>query len=513
MQHLLILVLIPSFLFAQVKSPEQISTTIYNNIICAIGNNNPRAPEFVFQENSNGKVAYIKNKKIYLEKKVFESLAVLGEYQDDGIAHILAHELAHHYKGHAWMKRAGYSYSSSNIGHVLKDRGASIEQRLLDETQADRFAGFYSHMAGYNSISIADTVLDLIYSSYGLDSLIDGYPSLSERKSIIDERKDKLLEFTNVFDAANLALLAHNYKNASACYNYILDNQFTSCEIYNNLGLGQLLQAMDLSKAQVEYNYYYPLTITDRSRASTEITRGDVFFDIDFVVDLIHSSIENFELSSNLDDDYLPARLNKVIAELYLFQIGEGESLNLEMEIRDVTKYPSMNIYQNNLLGVYYHIQGKNFAAKKYFKKGEEFNDTYATNNLSLIKSHNDKTRSDSVFTPLIIDKIDVSTVPFLYSPPIFSSRKIPGVKLKIYQLENSLVYNYGKGNIIQKTITPGFTTNKGLSSTTNVAELVVILGEPDLLVQTFSTVFYLYLKSNSIYEIETDTIKSVITY
>ena len=151
MKQIIILILIPLFSFGQIEEKERNCKNIYNNIINAIGNNNPEKPQFVFSS-STRKVAYIYNNKIYFEEKLYDALLALGDQHEDGVAFILAHELAHHYLRHAWMKKAGYGFKNTEIGQTL----INFEDRLIEETAADYYAGVYAHLAGYQSLSIAD---------------------------------------------------------------------------------------------------------------------------------------------------------------------------------------------------------------------------------------------------------------------------------------------------------------------------------------------------------------------
>ncbi len=104
------LLFLPFLSSAQVEDGEVVCRKIYQDIISAIGNNSPIPPQFVFDKKGTTKVAFIRNNKIYFEKKAFDALAVLGDSQKDGVAFIMAHELAHHYLRHAWMRKVGYAY-------------------------------------------------------------------------------------------------------------------------------------------------------------------------------------------------------------------------------------------------------------------------------------------------------------------------------------------------------------------------------------------------------------------
>ena len=220
------------------------------------------------------------------------------------------------------MVRAGYAFSSDSMGTVLKKLGQDKSLRLAEELDADRFAIFYAHMAGYNTASIADTVLDIIYSSYGLPDEMSGYPTLQERKNIILKKKKELTEFTHIFDAGNIALITGNYDAAIPCYEYIINNQFTSFENHNNLGLCYLarsIEALQIDSLDA-FNYYLPLSIVIKSNASSEKTRSGSSFTYDkkSIIEDLETSIKKFKKASELRKDAIEAKINITIAKLVL---------------------------------------------------------------------------------------------------------------------------------------------------------------------------------------------------
>ena len=505
----------PFLLFAQQSNSETFTKEIYDNIIMAIGNDSPSPPKFIFNESSKGKVAYIKNKKIYIEKKAVDCLAVLGDQQEDAVAHIIAHELAHHYRGHGWMIRAGYSFSSDSMGTILKERGQDKAQRLVDETDADRFAVFYAHMAGYNTANIADTVLDIIYSSYGLPEEMSGYPTLQERKNIILKKKKELIEFTHIFDAGNLALLTGNYHAAIPCYEYIIDNQFTSFENHNNLGLSYLaksIEALQIDSSDA-FNYYLPLSIITKSNASSEASRSGASFlyDKNSIIEDIKTSIKKFKIASELKEDAIEAKMNMISAKLILKKLNSDYNGINELDIiRDL----SNSKYKDCFLGIYYHIIDKSCKAKKYFKQGIKNSDEYSKLNLnfiySKIKSENNNTKTD---LEIIIDDTELSSFS-MFNDPIHSFRKIPGLKLKIYQLENSFVYKYGKRLFIQKTTNLDFKTNIGIQASMGKDEVLSLtLGIPTNIIISSKKNYYIYDSINAVFQFENQKLTSLFKY
>lgn len=509
MKKIILALLYPFLLSGQENMSEKFTKEIYDNIIIAIGNESPSPPKFIYDESSEGKVAFIKNKKIYIEKKAVDALGVLGDQQEDAVAHIIAHELAHHYRGHGWMVRAGYAFSSDSMGTVLKKLGQDKSLRLAEEHDADRFAIFYAHMAGYNTASIADTVLDIIYSSYGLPDEMSGYPTLQERKNIILNKKKELSEFTHIFDAGNIALITGNYNAAIPCYEYIIDNQFTSFENYNNLGLSYLarsIEALQIDSLDA-FNYYLPLSIVIKSNASSEKTRSGSSFTHDkkSIIEDLETSIKKFKTASELRKDAIEAKINITIAKLVLKKIN-SDYVGINPE--DINRNLSISEYKDCFIGIYFDIIGKRAKAKKYFKKAD---DEYSKLNLNFIFNKNKFIVEDSSSDfEIKIDNTELTSVS-LFNEPIHAFRKIPGLKLKIYQLENSIVYKYGKRLFIQRTTNQYFETNLGIQPNMNKEEVLNITkNKPTKVIGSAKNKFYVFDNLDLVYEFKNQRLNSI---
>ena len=479
MKQIIILILIPLFSFGQIEEKERNCKNIYNNIINAIGNNNPEKPQFVFSS-STRKVAYIYNNKIYFEEKLYDALLALGDQHEDGVAFILAHELAHHYLRHAWMKKAGYGFKNTEIGQTL----INFEDRLIEETAADYYAGVYAHLAGYQSLSIADKVLDIVYNSYQLDSNITGYPSLHERKRISNSKKQELQQLTDIFDVANLALLTQNYNNAADCYTYILNSGFTSREIYNDLGLSFIYSALDLLDKE-KYKYYLPTSLDLNTRAEIQSTRGIGLNDNKSkAIELLVMAIEKFDRSFLLDKNYKDAAINKAAALLLL------ATLDVTFEDKFFIQLEFLESDTDHFKAIYYALSDKKRCAKKYFKK--ENTNRIAIYNYNIFNSNKGVVLNNN-HMKLIIDDIDLNDLTFSFPKPYRRINKIPGNNIKIKDFKNTTAYSIGRDLIIHATNTSLFTTNTiikyGISSELTVEEL----GLPNNIINSKENKLYIY--------------------
>jgi len=505
---LFLLLLTPIFSIAQNIEDESVCKNIYINIIQAIGNNSPVPPQFVFDIKNNGKVAFIRNNKIHFEKAAFDALSALGEKQKDGVAFILAHELAHHYLNHSWLMEAGYAYSSTEIGTLLEEEGRSVEQRKIQETQADYYAGFYAHIAGYNAFPIANQVLDIIYSSYNIDTNIKGYPSLYERKLIVNERREEHEDLILVFDAANIAFLTANYSAANSCYQYILNEKFTSREIFNNIGLSQLYESVGLL-GKTDFKLYLPTKLDDQIRASESVyTNLSTKQKEEKAKELLESSLYNFNTALSLDKDYTPSWKNKVSALVLLSSIDstyEAEMFNSINNLNNVSIDE-----KNNLLGIYFALTNKPSKAKKYFKKSIKGDNFLANLNIGLLQDDDAKTVAIKT-EPLILNNIDLEDVVFRGS--YYKFRKIPGVKLKIMKLEHSIVYDFGDGEMAQKTNNNIFESQPRISKEISINLLITKFGVPENIISTLNENYYIFDKFIVVFNSSTNQLKQIISF
>ena len=481
MKRIILLLLLPLLGVSQIEKKAEECKIIYNNIINAIGNNNPEKPQFEFSSET-GKVAYIRNNKIYFEEKAFDALSVLGDKKEDGIAFILAHELAHHYLRHAWMKEAGYGFKNTDIGQTL----INFDDRLVEETAADVFAGFYAHIAGYKSLSVADKVLDIVYNAYQLDSNITGYPSLHERKRISESKKEKLQELTDVFNVANLALLSKNYSIASKCFTFILYEGFTSREIYNNLGVTLIYQSLELLDKE-KYKYYLPTSLDLNTRANIETTRGlGIEENILQAIELLENSIKRFDNAMLLDNKYTNATANKSVSLMLL------ATLNNEYEIKFFDLIEKLE-NKNHLKAIYYALTENKSKAKRLFKNAIKEDEKLSTLNFEIFNSKSQE-EINSKHEIMEIDNVDLNQLAFMFDKPYRKINGISGVsRLKIKEFKNSIVYDIGRGVLIQETTNTDFTTNLELKAGSNLKNILSKFGDPSNIILSNGKLFYIY--------------------
>ena len=282
---------------------------IYSKIIGSIGNNFPAPPKLIVSEKKRA-VAYLNREGITIETAVIDLFCGSKNFEDK-IAYVISHELAHHYLSHTWMRNTSLGYVSA-IGEFVDNQASSYDQRKLAETSADLFGGFFGQIAGYNVLSYGKEGLEEIYNHYKLPREIKGYPSFEDRINIIDSKIDDANKLTTLFNVGNILMMLGKYDEAKLCFEDILKENFTSREIYNNLGLVFLLKAISISDPKIS-KFVYPLSIDFQTRADISSTRsGDLLNDAN---KLFGYAKEQFNQSMRLDKDYYFAKKNILILE------------------------------------------------------------------------------------------------------------------------------------------------------------------------------------------------------
>ena len=317
---LIFLFVISSFISNAQQLSEQTAHKVYNQIIDAIGNNNPKSPKLEFTDTERNPASYNpKLKIITLENKLLEVCYSLGKDSLNGLSYILAHELGHHYRNHGWMSH----YASLEFSNSLDAQNKTPEQRESYEIESDIYAAFYAHIAGYDALTVADVFLDAIYTSYSLPHDLKNYPTLVERKAIIEKNKSDFEELKNIFDLANIVMSVGYYDYAQELYNYIIDKGFTSREIYNNLGLCSVYQALNLDVEDTYFELLIPFKIDLSTRLeSNGSTRGAMTAQQQAIM-FFSDAKREFETAIELDNNYSIAKENLFFTDVSLTYLGE----------------------------------------------------------------------------------------------------------------------------------------------------------------------------------------------
>ncbi len=418
-----------SFCYSNDSCQDRVNI-IFKNIISSIGNNFPTPPKLAFSNTVNNP-AWISPSKntIYIEKKLINFLCDDDNFTDK-IAYIISHEVAHHYLNHGWMKDVDFSYSST-IGDYIYDQSYSVDQRKNDEIQADNFGGFYSKIAGYNSLDYGSEVLSQVYQFYGLKHEIKGYPSLNERTEIVNSNINRTEELAKIFEFGNIALITENYYEAQSCLNHILNSNFNSREIYNNLGVIYLLQAIKGSN-EIISKFSYPIFLEQTSRAKNLSRSGS----ITTTKDLLIKSKSFFELSISKDNDYKKPYVNLLIADLIL------EKLNSTLDKNFITNRTDFlnkidAIYINDLMILNFLLLDKS-PPKKISK------------NISDLSKFNLNLNNSKDLVEYQFPKFELDQSKWVWLQKPYSNYRISKLEIKEKNFDNYRLIQFGERNIVE---------------------------------------------------------------
>ncbi len=362
-----------------------------------------------------------------------------------------------------------------------------MEQRLIEETQADLYAGFFAHMAGYKALPIASQTLDIIYKAYALDSNLTGYPSLYDRQSIARGKMKELAELALIFNVGNLALVTRNYSESTSCYEYILKKEFTSREIYNNLGLSKLYKAVSFLGETI-YKFYLPTLMDPETRGpNSPLSNLSDTEKIEKAKELLESSIYYFKTATTLDEGYTPSKVNMSTALVLL------SSLDSNYHNKMLKSFDAISLTEkNNLLGIYYALKEDSVLAKKYMQNGVDANNSLAKLNLGLFEQKKEGRIKEP--KKIIIDEVNIEKIAAIgLDKPYLRFSRVPFVNLKVKKLSESIIYTFGNGKVIQESDSSQFIGLKLSLSKVNNANIIEKYGMPENLISTFRESYYIY--------------------
>ena len=294
---------------------------IYDDLYEARGDKRFQKPEFVMNRDES-LVAWMDPKEIQigLEEKAYDICASFGDQKATALAILLGHELTHYYEKHAWRS----SFASDNDDLDL-DKQLNITKKekkkydkIQNETQADYLGGFLAYSAGYPVFKESPDFLDKVYQAYfkkedgTIQTELEDYPSLKDRKTLAVKSTASLEKLVEVFDMANFFVATKNYEEGRAYYKYIL-KEYQSRELYNNVGVAAVLEALDLfTETEVKYKFPIELDLNFGGKGSKGLGYGDE--KEEKRKKLLREAIRHFDYALSLDDQYAPAYLNKACA-------------------------------------------------------------------------------------------------------------------------------------------------------------------------------------------------------
>ena len=269
---------------------------------------------------------------VAIEERTVEVLAGLGKDQDNALAFLLAHELAHVYLHHGWVGEFGNSFARTDMGRKMM-KAATYEEVVKRETEADHFGGFYGYLAGFDTLGVAPRALERIYAGFGLADQLPNYPSRAERVAIAERQMESLKKLVPVYDAGNRLLILGRYEEAGRIFAH-LAQIFPSREMFNNAGVAFALEAVRLLPPKA-IPFVYPFELDAETRLQNQEQNGRRIArsgqeDDQSVrrVRLLRRALNAFEQAGRRDDRYATARVNSAAVQSLLGEQDEALRLS-----------------------------------------------------------------------------------------------------------------------------------------------------------------------------------------
>lgn len=349
---------------------------IYNKLVQARGDFRFPVPSFnlISEERRVAGIDY-DQLNIVLEEKALGVCNTFGTESDAAIAFLLAHELTHYYEKHAWRRSFAEDHKDLKIGLDLD----KVSDAAANETEADYLGGFLAYSAGFGLFQKGSEIIQSLYKAYGLKNDIPGYPSLSDRQALSRRTAETMASLVDVYDMANLLVATGKYTEAYEYYRYILLT-YQSREIYNNLGVTAMLEAMKYFK-ETELKYRYPIELDLESSAG----KGDPT--LNMREKLLRQAILHFDAAISLDPNYAPAFLNKANAFALLGDLTRAR-FYANIEARQASKtgnYPKVDQDIDVLMGIIEARSNNVKGAQALFTKADKAGNALAKINLRVL--------------------------------------------------------------------------------------------------------------------------------
>jgi len=333
---------------------------VFNRLVDARGDFRLPVPKFVMLKGKGrGNAAFMdyQNNQVELEELAY---TVSAEYGDAGIAFLLGHELTHYYEKHGWRSGFVQEYGDLPIGMRLE----KLTDKVANETEADYLGGFLAYSAGYGLFDKGPELIQKVYEAYGWGPESDNYPSMPDRQALLLRTKEKLERLIEVFEMANLLTAIGSYAEAYEYYRYVAI-RYQSREIYNNLGVAKVLEALEEFENN-ELVFRYPIQLDLNFSGSSKGAGAGSTREAKLREALLH-----FDAAISLDPGYAPAYLNKACAYALL-----GDSVRArfyaDKEARAAAlhedRYPKTAIDADILLGIIEAKNGNTETATQIFQ-------------------------------------------------------------------------------------------------------------------------------------------------
>lgn len=425
---------------------------VFNRLVDARGDYRLPVPKFVLLKGKGrGNAAFMDYQASQVE---LEELAytVSARYGDAGVAFLLGHELTHYYEKHGWRTGFVQEYGDLNISMRLNN----LSDKVANETEADYLGGFLAYSAGYGLFDKGPELIQDVYEAYGWGPTSDNYPSMPDRQALLLRTKDKLERLIEVFEMANLLTAIGSYAEAYEYYRYVAI-RYQSREVYNNLGVAKVLEALDEFEAH-ELGFRYPIQLDLSFSGSSKGAGAGSAREAK-----LRQALLQFDAAISLDPGYAPAYLNKACTYALLGDFARAR-FYADQEARTAAlhenRYPKTAVDADILLGIIEAKTGNTETAQQIFQTAATTGGSkLAEINLKLLQNKplEAEPRTRTVLRPETIDGLrmndiaspedndgwprydEANGIELLGTDLVFVQNPAPGPKSKVFISKNEL--------------------------------------------------------------------------
>ncbi|MCE7925953.1 MAG: hypothetical protein DYG98_23130 [Haliscomenobacteraceae bacterium CHB4] len=289
--------------------------TVLENLYQANGNKIYPKPAIEIVSDERHAAQFIRRSNtIRIGVKVFEVCRVFGKDSLAALAFIIGHELAH-----------SFQLNTRQTSFLAYDQEDGADANA--EKDADIQGLFNAWLAGYNTADLLPYIIEGVYVAYDLKGkTLSGYPTLEERKRTAKDLRLIVTELIRMYETGNYLTAIGQHDLAAACFQYV-ENRYKGREVYNNLGVNLVLQAMHLSEKNVD-PYVFPLELdcnTRLKKPKADRGPGDLTPEQwQQRGELLAKAAGHFAHAAKMDYQYLTAEINYLCALVLNAKAGEA---------------------------------------------------------------------------------------------------------------------------------------------------------------------------------------------
>lgn len=503
----------------------EVANEVFTNLVEAKGVKNMPVPKFKMVTSQRNVAWFNPNTiEVGLEEKAYDICTSFGKDSLNVLAAIIGHELIHYYEKHGWTELFAADFANMEMSAEI----GRLDQHLPQETQADFLGGFLSYSAGYRNLEVMPAFLDKVYQAYGLPEVMSGYPSLAERKEMARASLQRCQDLIHAFEMANYLIAVEDYDYAKEYYAYIL-KEFQSREMYNNIGVANVLAAMNLFPKQA-LPFVYPIELDAESRLKNNKKSASHGFGGDEKgrVERLKNAVDYFKTAIILDESYAVGYLNLACAYALLEQpIDARYNAQKALQIARTNKRSKTVADAQIILGIIASQEADMAGANQFFDKAIATGSTLALLNKSILNEEphslnkaNDRSIQmldnigdlslDRLITNLERGNLSPDKMLEINSQVIFGLIDYPHSQLLIHLLPQDEHY------FILQISAPTYEkeTNKAIKNGASKSSIIAAYGPADNNVQLAQGEYLVYYKQRLLFIIdEGGTLKTWATF